>query len=171
MNGLFALTNAATQISDEELVGVFALIAAAGIGVILLVAIGYYVLRVIGTWRLFKKMGEPGWKSLIPVYSDYVLYKRVWTTNTFWVVLIVALVGGVASGLQQADVLPQVMGFLYSFAGFFSFIVNIMLMNNLRRSFGKGVGFLIGLILLGPIFLLILSFGSATYQGNLAEKK
>lgn len=171
MNGLFALTNAATQISDEELVGIFALIAAAGAGVIILVAIGYYILRVIGTWRLFKKMDEPGWKSLIPIYNDYIFYKKVWNTNTFWIVLIIALVGGVASGLQQSDILPQVMGFIATFASFFSFIVNIMLMNNLRRSFGKGVGFLIGLILLGPIFLLILSFGSATYQGNLTEKK
>ena len=33
------------------------------------------------------------------------------------------------------------------------------------KRFGKDGGFLAGLILLNPIFLLILAFGSAQYQG------
>ena len=33
------------------------------------------------------------------------------------------------------------------------------------KVFGKGAGFAIGLIFLNPIFLLILAFGSAQYQG------
>jgi hypothetical protein len=35
----------------------------------------------------------------------------------------------------------------------------------LAKSFGKGVGFGIGLALLGIIFFPILGFGSAQYQG------
>jgi len=44
------------------------------------------------------------------------------------------------------------------------FIVSI----DLAKSFGKGTGFAIGLILLTPIFYLILAFGDATYRGPAA---
>ena len=36
---------------------------------------------------------------------------------------------------------------------------------DLAKSFGKGTGFAVGLIFLAPIFILILGFGPATYQG------
>jgi hypothetical protein len=32
-------------------------------------------LGIIGTWLLFEKAGEKGWKSLIPVYNTYILCK------------------------------------------------------------------------------------------------
>jgi len=44
-------------------------------------------------------------------------------------------------------------------------IFYIILCIDLAKSFGKGVGFAIGLILLSVIFFPILGFGSATYQG------
>ena len=36
----------------------------------------YYILYCVSYYELFKKMGLIGWKSLIPVYSEYLLYKR-----------------------------------------------------------------------------------------------
>ena len=33
-----------------------------------------YLLLAIGRWQMFEKMGQPGWKGFIPIYSDYVLY-------------------------------------------------------------------------------------------------
>ena len=41
---------------------------------------------------------------------------------------------------------------------------------DLAKSFGKGVGFAIGLILLSPIFILILGFGAAEYRGPAAAQ-
>ncbi len=46
----------------------------------------------------------------------------------------------------------------------FAIIINI----DLAKSFGKGVGFAIGLILLAPIFIMILGFGDVRYQGPAA---
>lgn len=43
--------------------------------------------------------------------------------------------------------------------------VPIIVLNDLSKSFGKGMGFTIGLILLSPIFILILAFGDAEYVG------
>ena len=36
----------------------------------------------------------------------------------------------------------------------------------LSKAFGRGAGFGIGLFLLGPVFRLILGFGSARYEGH-----
>ena len=44
-------------------------------------------------------------------------------------------------------------------------VINIMYCIRLSRVFGHGIGFAIGLILLQPIFLLILGFGSDPYYG------
>jgi hypothetical protein len=48
-------------------------------------------------------------------------------------------------------------------------VILIILSNDLAKSFGKGVGFTIGLILLGFIFSPILGFGSAQYVGPAAQ--
>jgi hypothetical protein len=52
---------------------------------------------------------------------------------------------------------------------FVNFIIVIILIIDLARSFGKGVGFGIGLLLLAVIFFPILGFGSAQYQGPAAR--
>ena len=44
-------------------------------------------------------------------------------------------------------------------------VIYIMYCIRLSRAFGHGIGFAIGLILLQPIFLLILGFGSDPYYG------
>ena len=51
-----------------------------------------------------------------------------------------------------------------------NFIVAIILCIDLAKSFGKGAGFGIGIALLGVIFLPILGFGSAHYQGPAAAQ-
>ena len=51
---------------------------------------------------------------------------------------------------------------------FVNFIIAIILLIDLAKSFGKGVGFGIGLLFCGIIFFPILGFGSAQYQGPTA---
>jgi hypothetical protein len=47
-------------------------------------------------------------------------------------------------------------------------VIWIIVSVDLAKSFDRGIGFAIGLILLAPIFYLILAFGPATYQGPAA---
>ena len=52
-----------------------------GIYVVLIYAIMLLptiVIRYVANWKIFQKMGEPGWKALIPFYGPYILFKRVW---------------------------------------------------------------------------------------------
>ena len=45
------------------------------------------------------------------------------------------------------------------------FIFVIILLNELSKLFGKGVGYTVGIIFLPFIFLPMLAFGSAEYRG------
>ena len=93
-------------------------------------------------WKIFTKAGQPGWAILVPIYNIIVLLKIV--GREWWCVLLM----------------------LIPFVGV---IVWIIVSLDLAKSFGRGVGFAIGLILLAPIFGLILGFGSDTYRGPAAK--
>jgi len=96
------------------------------------------ILMIAACWKIFTKAGQPGWAAIIPIYNWYILCKIVGRPG-WWVILLL---------------IP-----------FINFIIGIILCIDLAKSFGKGVGFAIGLILLGIIFFPILGFGSAQYQG------
>jgi hypothetical protein len=99
------------------------------------------LLLVVATWKVFTKAGQPGWASIIPIYNLYVWCKIVGRPG-WWIILMLIR--------------------------FVNIIVGIILCIDMAKSFGKGVGFGIGLALLGIIFLPILGFGSAQYQGPAA---
>jgi hypothetical protein len=89
-------------------------------------------------WKIFTKAGQPGWACIIPIYNLYVWCKIV--GRPWWWILLMLI-------------------------PFVNFIILIILIIDLAKSFGKGVGFGIGLLLLPIIFFPILGFGSAQYQG------
>ena len=99
------------------------------------------ILMIAACWKVFTKAGQPGWAAIIPIYNWYILCKIVGRPG-WWVILLL---------------IP-----------FVNFIIGIIVCIDLAKSFGKGVGFAIGLILLGIIFFPILGFGSAQYQGPAA---
>ena len=41
-------------------------------GMYLIFAFVWWILQIIANWNIFTKAGEAGWKSLIPIYGDYV---------------------------------------------------------------------------------------------------
>jgi hypothetical protein len=96
------------------------------------------LLVIVAMWKVFTKAGQPGWASIIPIYNVYIWCKIVGRPG-WWVILML---------------IP-----------FVNFIILIILSIDMAKSFGKGVGFGLGLAFLGIIFLPILGFGSAQYQG------
>jgi len=96
------------------------------------------VLLIAGLWKVFVKAGQPGWASIIPIYNTYILCKIVGKPG-WWVILM--------------------------FIPFLNFIIAIIIMLELAKCFGKGVGFAVGLILLSFVFIPMLGFSDAAYQG------
>lgn len=150
-------------------------------GVVIVAGLAIAILMIIAMWKLFAKAGEKGWKSLIPIYNVYILFKIVGMKVWFWIYLLVtigvAIVSGVVSATGGAivDANGQVTGFTNPTAGtvmsvvsvaaaIFELFVGIMLCYKLAKAFSRGIGTTIGLIFLPNIFLLILAFGSAKYN-------
>lgn len=105
---------------------------------IIILYLACIVLMIASMWTIFSKAGQPGWASLIPIYSFIVLLKIV--GKPWWWILLMFI--------------PVV-----------NIVILILTYHNLSLSFGKDVGFTIGLILLGFILLPILAFGDAKYIG------
>lgn len=107
----------------------------------LLVYLALIVVVIAGMWKMFAKAGQPGWAAIVPIYNIYIWCKIVGRPG-WWVLLLL---------------IPIV-----------SIIFAIILCVDLAKAFGKGVGFAIGIIFLGFIFIPILGFGKAQYQGPVA---
>jgi hypothetical protein len=111
---------------------------AMGWSVSILIFLTVSVVMLVARWKLYQKAGREGWESIIPIYSSYVLYD-------------IAMGNGIL--------------FLLGWLPIVNYVMYIVLYVNLAKSFGKDVGYMLGLIFLNPIFLCILAFGDAEYVG------
>ena len=59
------------------------------ISLILLIA---YIVWKVAYWKIFSKAGEKGWKSLIPIYNQYILCKIVGVSPWWMLICAGALV-------------------------------------------------------------------------------
>lgn len=102
------------------------------------------VFVIASMWKVFTKAGQPGWACLIPIYNLIVLLQIVGRPVWWFILLCIPLV---------------------------NLVFLILLYIDLAKSFGQGTGFAIGLLLLTPIFMAILGFGSARYLGPAAAPR
>lgn len=123
-----------------------------------LVVVG--ILMLIAQWKIFIKADEAGWKSLIPFYNIYVLYRIIWNTKMFWITLLlyIAAMAFAKAGGKVVSLLA--FGFFMAFL-----VIAIKSVNKLAKAFGHGAGYTLGLLFLPYIFFMILGFGSDLYYG------
>ena len=135
-----------SSMSDALAAGTIAGLVSTYIWIVLIIL----VLTIIAQWKLFEKAGEAGWKCLIPIYSTVVLF-RIAGISPWWVLgYLAAIIPGIG--------------------GLITLGITIYAMIMLAKAFGKGAGFTVGLILLNTIFIMILGFGSSSYQLNRKPK-
>jgi len=134
-------------------------------------------LMLVAWWKIFVKMGEPGWKAIIPFYNIWVLVARLGKPRSwFWILLVGSILIGLLAVWTQAETAAQqaagtymsgalIFGSLLLFVlAVVVFIYEIKIYHALSRGFGHGVGFTLGLILLSIIFVPILAFGSSRFR-------
>ncbi len=112
--------------------------SAAGAGVLLVVYLAFFVVYLVAMWKLFEKMGQPGWAGIIPILNVYVIYKlagRDW----WWIILL--------------------------FIPCINLVALWFLASDTAKLFAKELGWAILLFLLPGIGHLILAFGSSQYVG------
>ncbi len=124
--------------------------------VVTITAVVFAIMLVAADWIVFKKAGQHGWATLIPIYRDYVGFKITWGNG--WLFLIPGVLTVVGNAVSGNETLAVVCGLVL-------LVIYAITTYKKAKAFGKGVGFTLGLIFLPSIFTLILAFGSAQYLG------
>ena len=98
---------------------------------------------IVGNWKMYTKMGQKGWYSLIPVYNQYILLKSI-GLNPWWLLINCAL--------------PI-------FQPFLAIYLYILTSISIYKSFGTTKTFLILLMIFPWLFKPILGFTEFKYNG------
>jgi len=112
-----------------------------GIALGIIIYLAVIVFEIASLWKVFVKAGKPGWAAIIPFYNSYLLLKIVGRPGWWLILYFIPLV---------------------------NIVILILVMIDVAKSYGKSGAFAVGLILLAPIFIPILGFGSAQYRGPAA---
>lgn len=107
------------------------------ITVLCLIILAVFLAGAIGAWRVFEKMGYPGYQSLIPFYYDAVLLKV--SFGCPWLVIFIFI--------------PIVRWLILSAC-----------MMKIAKSFNKSIWFGVGLFFIQPIFMCVLGHTGNEYK-------
>ena len=100
--------------------------------------IAVIALFVVSMWKLFVRAGKPGWTSLIPIYNNVVM-TEIAGKPLWWVLML--------------------------FVPIVNIVFAFLILYHFSKAYGKSDGFSIGVALLSIIFLPLLAFSDAKYQG------
>ena len=185
MNTLTTSLDSANTLTTSEaaFVGSF-------VGTMTIAALIFAVLVIIGQWKIFEKAGEKGWKCLIPIYGQYILFKIMGAKNWFWCLFAATILGSIlmAVGMPKeiatvnywaidatidyfiidwSNHVPYVIGLVITCI--VSLTAIILQAVKLAKAFGKGASYVIGLIFIPEIIYLVLGFGKAKYDKKVLD--
>ena len=125
--------------------------------------IAWHILQAVADWKIFSKAGRPGILAFIPIVNIYVEYGICWSKFMGLIYLVCVGITSYVSGVQEpSSTLTTVSGV----ASVAALVLHIIQSIKLAKSFGKGVGYGILLILFGPLARLFLGLGDSRYIGR-----
>lgn len=113
----------------------------------------WLVLELVTAWKVFEKYGEPGWKGLVPFYSDIVEYDKVWEKKMGYFFIAASILSMV--DISKAGGLMTTLALIGSIA---LFVINIMFANKKAKAFKGGLGLTLLLIFLPFLGNLYIGF-------------
>ena len=119
------------------------------------------IIMIISLWKIFTKAGQPGWASIIPVYNNYILTQIARVNIAYFIVLLTPTLIAVTE-VHLPKPVNQVMNVVVV-------IALILVVYNMCKQFGKGVGYTIGMVILPFIFFPMLAFGDSVYQDEVVS--
>ena len=121
-----------------------------------------WILQALAYFKILKKMELKPWPAVVPVLGEYQLSRRLFPKRRsfFRPLILTAIMVGFAWYLDPYSGTGRIF-MLVAFAIYGIFLIRLY--RRLAKAFGKKAGFVLGLIVLPPLFLLILGFGKAVY--------
>ena len=135
-----------------------------------LVVLALFILQLVGMIKTFKKAGQKGWAAIVPFYSTFTIIKiaglELWWFVIFAILpLITSQIAASTStiGDHTTIIAANISAFCIAVAVLcLQYAINY----KIAKSFGKDIGFAIGLTLVAPIFWMILGCSADTkYKG------
>lgn len=146
-------------IDDSTIMGALGALAGFGValvGVLILIGLAVLIVDIIARWKLFEKMGQPGWAAIIPIYRDFVLargtFKQIYIPIAALVIelgilLLPSIDGGTVSGIL---LLVNLILWVYIYV-------------KLSKAFGLHFLYALVLLLFPTIGVAVLGFGKAKF--------
>lgn len=120
----------------------------------------FCLLIIIGLYKIFEKADEKGWKSLIPIYNIYMIYKIFWKTKYFVLLLIISFVCILSTYFIYSQELFELLVFILTLIFLYH---QIILSIRISRSFKKNIFWSLGIIFFPYLFIIILGFNKSKY--------
>lgn len=122
-------------LADQARIAFKLMLASSIIKTTLMVSLAFGIYMIIVRWVMYNKAGRHGWAAIIPIYNNVTYLKVCGLSPWLLLLLLVPVIGWIILAL-----------------------VGIIARFTLAKSFGKGVGFGIGLLFLNIIFESIIAF-------------
>lgn len=103
-----------------------------------LIGLAVALVMIASMWKLFTKAGKPGWAAIIPIYNVIVLLEII-GRPIWWIV---------------AFFIPVV-----------NFVAGVVITIEFAKAYGKDILWGLGMVFFGFIFMPLLAFSDARYQG------
>ena len=166
----------------EKNAAVAGALAGGALGFMAVFAFAIWIITIIASWKILEKAGEPGWKSLIPIYNYYMLYKIVGMSGWFWGLIVFCVIATILMGVdgisnmtpdqfENFNASQHVLGLVTMVIYMIVLLVaDILYCIRTSKAFGHGGWFAAGLFFFMPIFWLVLGYGKSKYNKKAALK-
>ena len=134
------------------------------------IAVMLWLITALASWRVFVKAGVPGWKSLIPIYREYQLFRIAWDSKQFLIYAGIVIISGVMEVLAGDTNQFSVWGMAGAVIDLGVIYYEVMLKMYLARSFGRSRAFGLFLYFLEFLGMTSLGFGPYEYEGPAGAK-
>lgn len=133
----------------------------------MMIAAPIILAALVGKYFIFEKMGIPGWKSVIPIYNDYLLFRELIGEGYFWKYIGSSLIAVLCTALAAVGVVSGAMEIPLVIAAIAActimIAIQIKLLHSLAKSFGHGIGYTFGLVFIEPVMLMVLGLEPSRY--------
>lgn len=153
------------DLSDGEL------FAIGTIFMILFFFLAIYVVKIVATWKLYKKAGRKGWETIVPFYNKWVL-TEIAEVNWWWFLLLilssfVSFPIDVLSELTETESAITSLISISFIVAIANFIANLVVSINLAKKFNRSTEFGVLIALVPVIGISIIAFGKDKYNFSL----